>query len=132
MAIAPLPTPLASRLATLPLVLAGPFLRLVQPDQVVVWIALQKSASLTLKVLDANKQTLFTGTANTIKVGNSLHLALVVARSTGSQSPLSVGTVYYYDISFGSAGSGLDAAGVLGTATELSDCCKKGSWRTTC
>lgn len=41
MAIAPLPSPLEARIQALPLVIAGPILRLVEANQIVVWIALK-------------------------------------------------------------------------------------------
>ena len=90
-------------LAQLPLILSGPMLRRTEADAVSVWIALQAPAEIDLQVLPANgdsidrAQPLLKGTASTIAIGKSLHLALITAQPIAGES-LVPGELYAYDI----------------------------------
>ena len=99
-------TKLADRLKNLPLVLAGPILRQVTKDSVTVWIALKQSATVTLNVYDSdNPQTrkllIDPASRATTAVGTNLHIVAVTARKQGT---LSEGHIYFYDLTFTSAG----------------------------
>ncbi len=90
-------------IAALPLVLAGPMLRRTEPQAVSVWIALQAPAEIQLQVLLANDQDvdrtqpILQGTAITIAIGKSLHLALITAQPESGQT-LVPGQLYAYDV----------------------------------
>ncbi len=90
-------------LAQLPLILAGPMLRRTEPQAVSVWIALQAAATVQIQVLPAEGDTVdrtkpvLQGTATTIALGQSLHLALITAQSIDHQR-LSSGQLYAYDL----------------------------------
>src|ERR1700761_6938747 len=92
---------LADRFKTLPIVLAGPILRQVTKDAVTVWVALQKSAGVTLTVYDSdNPQTrtsLVTVATATTAVGVNLHVVAVTARKADT---LKENHIYFYDLSF--------------------------------
>jgi hypothetical protein len=79
-------TPLASRLAQLPLVLAGPILRQVTPQAVTVWVALQRAADVTLKVFESGNEgtILLHATRKAVAIGKNLHIVAVIARSTAA------------------------------------------------
>jgi hypothetical protein len=70
---------LADRLATLPLVLAGPILRQVTESKVTVWLALKGKATVTLTVFNENNQHVMSGEAQTTPVGTALHVVAVTA-----------------------------------------------------
>jgi hypothetical protein len=91
-------------LAQLPLVLAGPILRRTEPQSVSVWIALQTAATIQLQVLPAAGNPiddvtppLLQGTAATIALGKSLHVALITAPPISGES-LTPGQIYAYDL----------------------------------
>jgi hypothetical protein len=98
-------TPLAQRLDTLPLVLAGPILRHTDRDSVTVWVALKESATIALEILEPGgvgplhmARPLAEGTATTLKLGERLHVAAVTARKVGA---LAWGALYAYNLKFG-------------------------------
>lgn len=97
-------TPLAERIATLPLVLAGPMLRRTEPGAVTVWLALKEARRVTLRIYASNSQGSLTqvleGTRNTIRVGNNLHIVTVTASATRDDERLAWGERYYYDLFF--------------------------------
>ncbi len=90
-------------LAQLPLILAGPILRRTEAQSVSVWIALQTAAEIQIQVLQAQGDTvdvtepLLQGTATTIALGKSLHIALITAQPR-SQQRLTPGLLYAYDL----------------------------------
>jgi hypothetical protein len=90
-------------LAQLPLILAGPILRRTEPEAVSVWIALQAPAKIQLQVIPTNAQDidkaqpLLQGTASTVTLGKSLHVALITAQPLSAQT-LVPGQLYAYDI----------------------------------
>ena len=99
---------------SLPLVLAGPILRAVDPDKVTVWVALREARALELRVYQGGAATgtpVLTGSQSTVAIGDHLHVAAVTADG-GTLQPEQL---YSYDITF-NAGDKLDAAGVLKAA----------------
>ncbi|NJM48558.1 MAG: hypothetical protein HC860_22270 [Alkalinema sp. RU_4_3] len=90
-------------LAQLPLILAGPILRRTEAQSVSVWVALQTAAEIQIQVLPAqgntvdHSQPLLQGTATTIALGKSLHIALITAQPRSQQSLLP-GVLYAYDL----------------------------------
>jgi hypothetical protein len=97
--------PLASRLNTLPLILAGPILRRVDAHSVTVWIALRTSHSVALKVLPNNSTTpvLTSSFVPTMKVGEHLYVVAVTASS--ASVTLSNQLLYTYQLQFQPTGS---------------------------
>ncbi|MEQ9093494.1 MAG: hypothetical protein RLN63_05265, partial [Miltoncostaeaceae bacterium] len=83
----PLPQ-LPSRLAGLPLVLAGPLLRRVEATAVTVFLALREARTVTLAVHEAGPDgvpagaTRAEGTRATIPLGANLHVVAVTATTT--------------------------------------------------
>jgi hypothetical protein len=94
-------TPL--KLATLPLVLAGPILRKVTETSVTVWFALKQAATVTVTVSNA-QGALLTGSGVTCAVGTNLHIVAVtankIAPTNAAGTRLGFGTVYFYDVTF--------------------------------
>lgn len=94
-----------SDLKELPLLLAGPMLRRTEADAVTVWVALQKPAQVSLKVLETAGQghqlgrCIFQGERATIALGQSLHIVAVTARSSHGET-LQSDRLYAYDLSF--------------------------------
>lgn len=92
---------------SLPLVLAGPILRRVEPNLVSVWIALSRAASVTLTLFEGRIKTgalahFFKSDppTATIRFGDQLHVAQALLRiPQGSEKLLKPGVVYSYDVS---------------------------------
>lgn len=93
----------------LELILAGPILRRVEPGFVSVWLALSKPAQVELGLWTGNvvastasgsnfgnSTAEHTATANSIRIGNKLHLVLVTLDLTSS--PLTPGVIYSYNV----------------------------------
>jgi hypothetical protein len=95
--------PLAERFSALPLILAGPLLRRVEPQSVTVWLALKEACTVTLRVYAREDTGGFVqqceGTHHTIRLGNHLHLVAVTAHTSGD-ALLHWGGLYYYDLFF--------------------------------
>jgi hypothetical protein len=102
-------------LADLPLVLAGPILRRVEPTLVTVWVATSQPRAVLLSIFEGRVQTgggpgIFTfgdgelprgfGAANTLRVGESLHVAVVYAETLPEQ-PFLPGINYSYNVGLG-------------------------------
>jgi hypothetical protein len=109
--------PLRERINTLPLVLAGPILRRVEPNSVTVWVALKASCHVTLKVFDLNYNLLLFDSRKTIKVGANLHVVAVTAQA--ESNVLLYGENYLYDLEFD--GRNLNYSGILNEAGLISD-----------
>ncbi|MBD3882946.1 PhoD-like phosphatase [Phormidium tenue FACHB-886] len=95
-------TPLSDRLAQLPLILAGPILRRVEPDAVTVWLALKHPGTVTLQVHETRAdsimlQAVLSGSRTTVALGQFLHVVAVTASSKASEK-LQPGQVYAYDL----------------------------------
>jgi hypothetical protein len=110
--------PLRERINTLPLVLAGPILRRTDNYSVTVWLALKESRTVTLAILDTNKNSLITARKDTIKVGDNLHVVAITAQS--DYSILRNGENYLYNVAFNS-GENLTTPGVLNTEGSILD-----------
>lgn len=90
----------------LPLVLAGPILRRVEPNLVSVWIALSRPASITLTLWEGRTKAgavdhLFVSdpATHTLRFGDQLHVAQALARIPAeSEKKLKPGVVYSYDV----------------------------------
>src|SRR5437764_4782936 len=98
-------TPLAERFTALPLILAGPLLRRVEPQSVTVWLALKEPRMVTLRVYARNDAGDLVqqceGAHHTIRLGNHLHIVAVTARaSAGADALLHWGGLYCYDLFF--------------------------------
>lgn len=95
--------PLAERFSSLPLILAGPIVRRVEPESVTVWLALKEPCTVTLRVYTqedtAEPVQQCEGTRHTIRLGDHLHLVAVTA-STGEDARLHWSGLYYYDLFF--------------------------------
>ena len=116
----------------LPLLLAGPILRRVDPNLVSVWLALSEPAKVSLVVYEgvatAANATPFVTSApeDTWRLGDKLHLALVSARipETAGKS-LQPDTLYSYDLSIIAGGRPHDLASLNmlrdATASESPD-----------
>lgn len=117
---------------TLPLILAGPILRRVEPatidstgkavetSKVSVWVALKAARpTVTLNIYDVMGNLKFSGSSSTRQLGNNLHVALITAESAlNDTNYLLPDAIYYYDLVFNS-GENLDNAAVIGYNTSL-------------
>lgn len=97
-------TPLAERVAHLPLILAGPIVRRVEPRSVTVWLALREPRWVTLRVYASDDQGHLlqqcAGARHSIRLGDHLHVVAVTARPTENDQALDWGHLYYYNLFF--------------------------------
>jgi hypothetical protein len=111
----------------LPLILAGPVLRRVQPTLVAVWVALSEATTVELALWTGDITAPTAGTLlgsdgaqhthsmPSIRVGDKLHLALVTIDLTAS--PLIPGVIYSYNLIFsGGTNKDLSTEGYLADA----------------
>ncbi|MBF2065114.1 MAG: hypothetical protein IGS39_11935 [Calothrix sp. C42_A2020_038] len=110
--------PLRERLDTLPLVLAGPILRRTDNYSVTVWVALKQSRTVTLVILDTDKNALITARKKTIQVGANLHIVVITAQS--DHPVLNDGENYLYNLAFNSAET-LNTPGILNSEGSILD-----------
>lgn len=91
----------------LPLLLAGPILRRVEPTLVSVWVALSQPATVSLTVWDGRVVTGSGGPliaspgtgVHTLRLGDKLHIALVAIKvPNNSSQTLRPGHIYSYDV----------------------------------
>ena len=113
----------------LPLVLAGPILRRVEPRLVGVWMALSQPRALLLSVFEGREQAgtgtgLFPGgqpklrgALNTLRVGDNLHVGVVVAELDEVEQPLLPGVNYSYNVGLAAFVEGAGQAAKLDPAT---------------
>ena len=94
-------------MAAVPLILlAGPIVRRVEPRLAAVWVALNQPRAVRLALYDGRQQApvtpqpLAAGAANTLRVGASLHLAVVVVELKAPAPPLNPGRNYAYNLHF--------------------------------
>jgi hypothetical protein len=110
----------------LPLLLAGPILRRVEPTLVAVWVALRDPATVTLSLWEgrvtAGSGSVFLSSeppgTKTLRVGKQLHIALAVIKiPKTSPRVLQPGRAYSYDLSIKTATetTTLQALGLLTT-----------------
>jgi hypothetical protein len=117
----------------LPLILAGPIVRRVEPTLVAVWVALSAARTVELGIWtdipNAGSSGVFFGnalashkaTAASVRIGTKLHIALVTLDLTAS--PLTPGLIYSYNLVFtgGDSSQDLNSLRLLedaGPATE--------------
>jgi hypothetical protein len=109
--------PLSARADSLPLVLAGPIVRRVEPTAASVWVALKASDTVKLTVLQGETVVASNGDGEpTIALGDRLHV--VVATATPVGAPLAPDVLYTYQLEFQSI---LGAAGADNFATALGE-----------
>jgi hypothetical protein len=113
----------------LPLLLAGPIVRRVEPRLVSIWVASSEEAVVTVEVWpgvvdaggDAGPFTLpgavATGSRPTVRVAEHLHIAVVTAVPTGNQ-PLLPGTRYSYNVSLAGGPGGARDLRTLGLLAD--------------
>ncbi len=99
-------------MADAPLIWAGPILRRVEPRLVTVWVAVDKPCALKLTLFDDRKVVgteagVFTGDpgiaragATTLRVGEKLHVGVVVAELKDPMPALLPGRNYSYNLGF--------------------------------
>jgi hypothetical protein len=106
-------TKLKDRIDKLPLVLAGPMVRRVEPTSATVWLALCRRRRIRLEIYDNATGAVVASAENeTLTVGNNLHIACVTAKPN---VPFAAGTTYQYDLFFDHAG----AADTIQSGTDL-------------
>ena len=97
-------TSLAERFSNLPLILAGPMLRRVDPGAITVWLALKEARTVTLRIYSKNEEGKLiqqvVGTRRTVRLGDYLHVVAVTAHATRGDQQLTWGDLYYYDLFF--------------------------------
>jgi hypothetical protein len=93
-------TKLKDRLNKLPLILAGPMVRRVEPNSVSIWLALREPKDIRLHVFDPAGDWESDPTP-TFAIGKFLHMAVVTARPP---QPLPDGAVRNYTLSFAPPG----------------------------
>lgn len=105
-------TSLEDRVAELPLIIAGPILRRVEPNSVSVWVALSKSRNVGLHITSGivdtgsgegvfdNSDAIYTANKASIRIGKHLHLALVTLVISGTDPPLIPQHLYSYNLTF--------------------------------
>lgn len=90
-------TRLADRIGALPLVLAGPLVRRVEPSSVTIWIALRLPRAVTLELFPAaGGAAIATVTTPTIAIGHRLHMLAI----TASDPAIAAGQTYRYNLRF--------------------------------
>ncbi len=101
----------------MPLVLAGPILRRVEPGRVVVWLATSRPGRVRVEVrrVGGDREVLGAGTAESLDVGPRLSVHLAVAVPRGETFP--AGELLAYDVEVtpesGGGGVGLAELGLL-------------------
>lgn len=111
----------------LPLLLAGPIVRRVEPSLVSVWVALSESATVALKVWEGRISAQDAGTplvtseagVSTLRMGDKLHIALAVIKIPPTSPQLQPKRIYSYDleIKVGSTTHTLNSLGLLTSGT---------------
>src|SRR3954453_18617083 len=104
------------------IVLAGPIVRRGETRLAAVWVALNQPQAVRLAVYDGRQQApvsaspLAVGAANTLRVGNMLHLAVVVVEIKAPALPLNPGRNYAYNVHFHDYVGASEPAAVLDPA----------------
>lgn len=82
----------------IPLVLAGPMVRRVEPTSVTVWVALLRRRRIRLEIYDNTTGTVVArGDRETLAVGKNLHIACVTAKPN---EPFGARKTYQYNLFF--------------------------------
>lgn len=105
-------TSLENRKNNLPVIIAGPILRRVEPNNVSVWVALSAPRNVALHISSGivdtgsgesvfdNSDATYTNNNDSIRIGEFLHLALVTIEISGTSLPLVPQQLYSYNLSF--------------------------------
>ena len=114
----------------LPIVLAGPIVRRVEPRLCAVWIALREPARVKVTLWEgaqfatesagavaSGDTPIASGERQTLRFGANLHIAVVMVALEAPQPPLLPGHTYSYDVAF----TGASGAGNLRAARLLRD-----------
>ena len=102
-----------------PLILGGPIVRRVEPRLASVWVALKAPRTVRLDIwqgiesADVTRAPLASGTARTVRVGDNLHVVVVIVQLPSNATPLLPGLIYAYNLTFIS-----DAGGVTNLKLE--------------
>jgi hypothetical protein len=116
-----------------PLMLAGPMVRRVEPGSVAIWVALKEARSVRVTVFEGPTNTgpgtgvftggttVFAGDATTVRVGERMHVAVVIAAPVSGGSSLTPGQTYSYNVSFGPSGATFSAIADLKSLNLLRD-----------
>ena len=101
--------PLEERFEAMPLVLAGPIVRRVEPRAVSVWVALKQRSAVTLRIYTRDSATgdltaVMHGTQSTVRLGDHLHIAVITAALPSGAAALVAEHLYYYDLFFAPEG----------------------------
>ena len=106
---------LSARTGTLPLVLAGPILRRVEPGMVCVWVATRQAQNIALTVQASGQAASMLAATNvtsalpngepTVQLGDNLFVALLIAKPPAG-APLKPGVLYFYELTFTPQGGG--------------------------
>jgi len=106
---------LSARVGSLPLVLAGPILRRVEPGMVCVWVATRQAQNIALTVQASGQAATMLAATNvtaarpngepTFQLGDNLFVALLTAKPPAS-TPLKPGVLYFYELTFTPPGGG--------------------------
>ena len=113
----------------LPLILAGPIVRRVEPELVSIWVALSQARTIELGLwtgpvtadsdtgVFGNSTAEHTSTTNSIRIGDKLHLAVAVLDL--SADPLPPGQFFSYNLVFdpGTSEQDLNSLGLLTDTT---------------
>ena len=96
-------TKLKDRMDKLPLILAGPLVRRVEPKTATVWVALRRRRKVRLEIYDASGALVGKGDREMRAVGKNLHIVCVTAVAVTS---FSAGTTFEYNLFFDHVGAG--------------------------
>ncbi|GCF06706.1 hypothetical protein [Dictyobacter arantiisoli] len=98
---------LSERITQLPLILAGPIVRRVDPESVTVWLALKSARNVTLRIYERasqdDLQLRLQATQTTLRIGDNLHMIAITAKVAKQQEPLDWQMLYYYNLFFSPA-----------------------------
>jgi hypothetical protein len=118
----PLKQGLQSRINNLPLILAGPMLRRVDPRAVTIWLAMRQIRPVKLRVLETDGKTVRMEASvhpsdlggSIVRLGPHLYIVCLVATAPTGSPELQPGKLYYYNLLFdGREDVTLETPGIL-------------------
>ncbi|MGH2614273.1 MAG: hypothetical protein ACRDJC_03460 [Thermomicrobiales bacterium] len=125
-------------MVSLPLLLAGPILRRVEPNLVSVWVALSREASVSLTLWEGRVKTGAVGhlirsdpTSKSLRIGAQLHVVMALLKiPSGSDKALKPGALYSYDVEIAEPGGQRHTLASLGLLANAETANGGGSeWR---